>query len=383
MDESRTLSEQPLVIPAIASAGAAVLHAAASGVHADHVGLGRFFIALAVVQAAVSILGFVRPDRLTGFALVGVNSGAVAGWLLTRLVGISWISGLEIAERPQLADTSAALLASVAVLATAAVLLGRSPTIPNGAVVNAAILAGVLVVPGLADATTGRTVFGVAPPDSEPAHAPGEAPDPQPATVGRPYDPLLPIDLGGTAGVTLQQQAFAENLVASTVRDLPQWSDIGVVEAAGFRSIGDALSGHEHYINFDWIDDNVILDGDFPESLVFEPQPDGSKKLVSAMYMLPSFIDLAEVPDWGGDLMQWHVHRDLCFTDDPVSPQVRGIKPVGSECALPLVDGTEAPMIHVWITPNECGPFAALDGIGGGQVPEGEEVLCDTAHGHG
>jgi hypothetical protein len=39
-------------------------------------------------------------------------------------------------------------------------------------------------------------------------------------------------------------------------------------------------------------------------------------------------------------------------------------------------------MIHVWITSNKCGPFAALEGIGGGTVPEGEEVLCDTAHGH-
>ena len=38
-------------------------------------------------------------------------------------------------------------------------------------------------------------------------------------------------------------------------------------------------------------------------------------------------------------------------------------------------------MIHVWITPTPCGPFAALDGIAGGQVPEGEAVLCDHAHG--
>ena len=38
-------------------------------------------------------------------------------------------------------------------------------------------------------------------------------------------------------------------------------------------------------------------------------------------------------------------------------------------------------MIHVWITPHECGPFAALDGIGGGQVPDGETILCDDAHG--
>ena len=38
-------------------------------------------------------------------------------------------------------------------------------------------------------------------------------------------------------------------------------------------------------------------------------------------------------------------------------------------------------MIHVWIAPNECGPFAALDGIGAGQVAPGETVLCDHVHG--
>jgi len=102
---------------------------------------------------------------------------------------------------------------------------------------------------------------------------------------------------------------------------------------------------------------------------------------VSAMFMLPGGYPLADVPEWGGALMQWHVHGDLCFTDDPDAPQVAGLKPVGTTCQPPLVDFPLAPMIHVWITPTPCGPFAALEGIGGGQVPEGEDVLCDHAHG--
>ena len=126
-----------------------------------------------------------------------------------------------------------------------------------------------------------------------------------------PYDPSLPIDLSGVEGVTPEQQAFAENLVAATVRDLPQRADLDVVEAAGFHSIGDGSTGHEHYIQWDWIDDDVWLDPDHPESLVFEPQRDGSKKLVSVMFMLPSGYPLEDVPDWGGALMQWHVHGDL------------------------------------------------------------------------
>lgn len=651
MSEHQPVVSSPLSVAAIASAGAAVLHATAAGIHAEHTGLARLFIALAVAQAAVAVLGFVRSDRVTGAALVAVNLAAAGGWLLTRLTGVSWIGGLEVAERPQIADTAAVLLAVVAVLAAAAWLTGRSPALPGRTITTAAVLAGVLVIPGLVDATThdhaGHTdhaeqalaegsdatddhsdhddhadAMATDPTDASstdhdddhadhpadhPAtdessdamddhadHADSEAIDPAgvwprpwdptgpidfsgvdgvttdqqaraeqlvvdtmrdlpafadvtavpelgfrsigdastgfehyinagfigddkfldptapeslvyavdgdqrtlvsamfianktpiddptltdfagplmqwhvhlnlcwglddsgtpvvkgtletfggtcpPGTINAggenpmvhvwiaphpcgpfaaleghgagqadaadgartdqcahgtqddhgdtaaaatmPYDPELPIDLGGVEGVTLQQQAFAENLVAATVRDLPQWADLDAVAAAGFKSIGDAITGHEHFIQWDWIDDDVWLDPDYPESLVFEPQPDGSKKLVSAMFMLPPGYPLDEIPDWGGALMQWHVHGDLCFTNSPTAPQVAGIKPVGTPCAPPLVEGTLAPMIHVWIRPHECGPFAALDGIGGGQVPDGEAVLCDRAHG--
>lgn len=195
------------------------------------------------------------------------------------------------------------------------------------------------------------------------------------------YDPAMPIDLSGTPGVTPQEQAFAENLIARTVVELPQWSDPAVAEAAGFHSIGDGATGHEHFIQWDWINDDVVLDPDFPESLVYEPQPDGSRVLVSAMYMLPEDVALVDVPDWGGDLMQWHIHDDLCFRTDAVAPLVAGVTNADGTCTAPLVRLIEAPMIHVWITPTPCGPFAALDGIGAGQIADGETRLCDHDHG--
>lgn len=195
------------------------------------------------------------------------------------------------------------------------------------------------------------------------------------------WDPTLPIDLSGTPGVTPEQQAFAENLVASNLTDLPQWSDPAVAEAAGFSSIGDGATGHEHFINWEWINDDVYLDPDFPESLVYEPQPDGSRKLVSAMYMLPDDMALTDVPDWGGALMQWHIHSDLCFNMSGDAPRVAGLTDAQGECTAPLEKLPEAPMIHVWLTPNPCGPFAALEGVGAGQVQDGEEHLCDEAHG--
>jgi hypothetical protein len=210
------------------------------------------------------------------------------------------------------------------------------------------------------------------------ATTPSSSSDP---TVPTAFDPSKPVDLSGTPGVTSEQQAFAEDLVSRTLRDLPQWSDPTVAEAAGFHSIGDAGTGHEHYVQWTWINDDVALDPNHPESLVYEPQPDGSKKLVSAMYMLPTSTTLDAVPDWGGALMQWHVHDNLCYDDDPVAPQVRGLTRADGTCRPPLVKHDQAPMIHVWITPNECGPFAALEGIGAGTIKPGEQRLCDHVHG--
>jgi hypothetical protein len=201
--------------------------------------------------------------------------------------------------------------------------------------------------------------------------------------VAVPFDPALPIDLSGTPGVTPQQQAFAENLIANTLTDLPQWADPEVAEAAGFRSIRDGATGHEHFINWDWINDDVFLDPDYPESLVYEPQPDGTRKLVSAMYMLPDSYTLDDVPDWGGALMQWHIHGNLCFVTSGDAPHVGGLTDANGECTAPLEKLGQSPMIHVWLTPTPCGPFAALEGVGAGQVAEGEEHMCDHAHGSG
>jgi hypothetical protein len=202
-----------------------------------------------------------------------------------------------------------------------------------------------------------------------------------PAAVAKPYDPSLPIDLSGTPGVTPQQQAAAENLIAVTLVELPQWSDYRVAEAAGFQSIGDSATGHEHFVQWDWIEDDVILDPNHPESLVYEPQPDGTKKLVSAMYMTASTVALEDVPDIGGALMQWHIHNNLCYSGWPEHPRVAGVTSPNGGCPNGLVNPPPAPMIHVWIVPQECGPFAALEGVGAGQIEPGAERLCDTAHG--
>ena len=616
-----------LAVAGLASLGAGAIHAAASGIHAEHPQLARLFIMCAILQILAGLAALLRGSRPIAAAVVAVNSVAVAGWMLTRLIGIAWIDGLETREAPQFADSVCAVLGAIAIGAALASLLVDSGVlqpirlaVPGVAVfaltVPAMLLGGTHVhshdesasaaghsheSESLANDATGTTVhqhagdttsavgsttettvhqhgttsdpsavptvasnwprpwdptqpidlagvdgvtaeqqarattliqeslvdlprwadtatavadgyFSIGDADTGSEHyikpslllddvlldptqpeslvytvdgdkrilagamfiasarptddptltdwagplmqwhnhgnlcwengqvagvvdangqcaagsnsggdfpmvhvwvtphpcgvfaalegvGAGQAavPDDQrldmcdvshdhttPAASAAPvpYDPTKPIDLGGVDGVTLAQQAAAENLVAINLIRLPQWADYRDAEKAGFHSIGDGLTGFEHFVNWDWIDDDITLNPDFPESLVYQPQPDGSRTLLSAMFMLPSDVPLADVPNIGGALMQWHIHDNLCFTvgDAPVLADIIASNGV---CPQGLANFPASPMIHVWITPHPCGPFAALEGVGAGQVAVGEEKLCDHAHGSG
>jgi hypothetical protein len=199
--------------------------------------------------------------------------------------------------------------------------------------------------------------------------------------AAKPYDPKKPIDLGGVPGVSPKQQADAENLLAASLVDLPHWADPAVADAEGWHSIGDSVTGYEHYVNTALMHDGRTLDSDYPESLVYEVnRGTGGRKLVAAMYIAEPGTTLQNTPKVGGNLMQWHIHNNLCFT--PTSPaRVAGLTDSQGNCNAPLVQGDQSPMVHVWITSHPCGPFAALEGIAGGQIKEGETVLCDAAHG--
>ena len=82
-------------------------------------------------------------------------------------------------------------------------------------------------------------------------------------------------------------------------------------------------------------------------------------------------IDDPELVDFGGPLMQWHVHQNLCWgLDENGQPEVMAVlaRP-GDTCPAGTVNaGGDNPMVHVWIAPHECGPFAALEGHGAGQA---------------
>ena len=349
-----------LALSGLMSIGAGAVHAAAAGAHGDHRAAVLVFTALAVAQVVWGAVALSRRGRAVAAlgALLGI--GAVAGWVMAKTVGLPF-DGLDAVEPVQLADGSAAALAllsagtaALAVRRTAAGL--RLPLWSLATAVVVAAAAGTV-------ATSGHEHAGH---DAATAHV-----------HAVPYDPARPIDLGGTPGVTPAQQAAAEQLVVLTLARLPQWADPAVAERAGFRSIGDGFTGTEHLINTRFLTDDVTLDPDRPESLVYDTTG-GGRKLVAAMYMLKPGTSLSDVPDIGGKLIQWHIHDNLCFTPSGV---VRGITNAAGACPAGLVKPLPAPMVHVWITKNPCGPFAALEGIGGGRIADGQTRLCDHQHG--
>jgi hypothetical protein len=379
-----------LAVAAVASIGAGAIHAAATGHHGEHRQAVIAFSAVAAVQIGWGVLALLRSNRVLVALGALVNAAAIAAWVMSRTDGISFIDGLEAKEDVAFPDALAAGLAAVAVLgAIASLTLFRKPTtstLGRATMGIAAIVTAIVAVPAMVEAAEGHGGAGHAGTAGMDHHGGGAAAGHDAAgghdasaAVAKPYDPTKPIDLSGTPGVTPEQQARAENLIAITLLRLPKYSDYRVAEADGFNSIGDGATGHEHFINTAYFNDEHILNPDYPESLVYEPQPDGSRKLVSVMFMLNSGDTLADVPDVGGKLMQWHIHDNLCF--DPATQRVAGLREPGGPCTGGLVAGGETPMIHVWIEKNPCGPFASLEGIGAGSVAPGETRLCDHAHG--
>ena len=110
---------RPAAIPAIAGIGAGAIHAAAAGAHADHVLLSHAFVVLAMAQLCTGIALLTHPGRRSAKAVIFVNAAAIVGWIVSRVVGVWFISGLEVAEPAEFADTVCAALGALGALASA------------------------------------------------------------------------------------------------------------------------------------------------------------------------------------------------------------------------------------------------------------------------
>lgn len=371
---------------AILSLGAGFLHAAVIDGHRGHGIASQLFTAAAIFQVAWAALVLVRPTRLV--VVVGAlgNLAIAVGWVLSRTTGISFLSGFEDVEEVGFTDAVTTALEVALVLGAAILVVAggrwRSPArwLRPASVGIVGVAVALVGVPAVASAGShGGAAAGTGAAAGHHGGAPQSAAGGGGAGHHAAADPST---------ATPEQRAAADALLADTRAGLWQWTDDKKVYDAGFRSINDGATGYEHLVNWDWINDDAVLDPDKPESLVYRVADDGKKYLEAAMYMAPAGTPDAEVPDVGGPITQWHIHNDLCYS--PVrmvdgAPQrvVVGLTSGPGQCSRGEYLSPQAPMLHVWTVERECGPFASLEGIGAGQkITEQQDPNAPTACQH-
>ena len=183
-----------------------------------------------------------------------VNIAAVGGVGAHPHVGISWVQGLEDSEPPQFADTVCAALGAIALVSGRVVLRAAHDRRPVGLVAPGALVGVVSVAAMLTGAThvhshedgTAAEAAGAHPRRGRATRRRrGARPRRRDATPprhdhgsDRPVDVAAAVGPGradrllGVPGVTAEQQARAEALVASTLADLPQFADVTTIGAA-------------------------------------------------------------------------------------------------------------------------------------------------------
>ncbi|HEX5995766.1 MAG TPA: hypothetical protein VFY84_11545 [Jiangellales bacterium] len=317
---SRGAGPNLLALASIASMGAGAIHATAAGAHSEHRAAVVAFVMLAVAQLGWGAWALNRRGPLVSLLGAAINVTAFGGWVQAKTGGIRFIAGLDSRESVQFSDLAAATLALVAIAGALATLASRgtSASRAHPALTGAAAVTTLaLVIPGMV--ATGNH-----------SHAGGH--DHAVVSLPVPYTATLPVDLGGVPGIPEEEVAEAEALVTETLQKLPQFADVSGIVAMGYRTIGDAESGYEHFVNWRLITDGRVLDADYPESLVFQIDPrTGEKILSAAMFIANPGDTLDTVPDVGGALVQWHVHDDLCYAGEPNAWRVADVIEPGEE----------------------------------------------------
>lgn len=384
-----------VTVAAAGSAAAGLVHATAAGTHSGDRQLVVLFALTAVAQLAWGAVAIVRPTRAVLMAGVALNGAAVLAWVLSRSFGLPVIDSLSQPEEVGAQDLIAAVLGGLAafgaLLAVVNPVRRAANTIP-AFLAGAAVFA--LAVPAMAvehthgashahshgeeTAEDGGDARGHGDGErngGEQAHDHGSADGTGEETGEAGTGPIISLD---DPRVTPEQQAAAQNLIDTTTAAMAQFTDKSSVEAAGYSSIGDGRTGFEHFVNFGYLTDGINLDPTRVESIVFQADADGTRQIVSAMYILGIGQTMADVPDIAGELTAWHDHQDLCWDGNG---RVVGLfrngrcRPAGTLLATP-------PMLHVWMVENECGPFAGIEGHGGGcashdDAEDGEQAAGD------
>jgi hypothetical protein len=161
---------------------------------------------------------------------------------------------------------------------------------------------------------------------------------------------------------TLEQQEAADQLIERGERAVEKlgWEDFEKASADGFTLLTNDRGGH--YYNLEYVTDDIVLDPERPEFLMYYGTPQGMR-LVGFMFYVAELMDRG--PQIGGPLTVWHYHlfvKAVCRL---------GLRKRGREqdllrlaeadergrCALgvPVQRGPE--MLHVWLIDHPLGRF--------------------------
>ncbi|MFZ4584300.1 MAG: hypothetical protein ACOYNI_03650 [Acidimicrobiia bacterium] len=346
----------PLVVVAAAASGAAgLVHGAAAGTHQGDTTLVRLFAFAALVQIAWAVWAVARPSRSVMFWGAAINAAMVLAWAASRTFGLPLVDALSEVEPVGTQDLLCAVLGAGAALFAGAAALGLR--LPRWS----------FMMPVALLSVTALAFFGaVAPHQHSHSHDHAHS-DAAAASDGHTHshgsamstDPIVSIS---DPRLTATQRAAAQKLLDESRAALRKFPDQSSIEAAGYRSIGDSVTGFEHFVNPQYLVNADELDPNQIESIVMQVNPDGTKTTASAMYILARGKTMADVPEIAGSLTTFHDHQNLCW--DPSGLRVVGVVNASGQCSRGVFRPT-APMLHVWATDTPCGPFSGIEGHGG------------------
>ena len=341
--------------------GAGLAHVGAAVDHADHGTAVALFVLAAVAQVVLGAAVLRRPTPRVLLGALAVDAAAALAWAVSRSAGLPPTLGLAGREAVGTADVVTTLAEVVAV--GAAVLACRAPAVGRRRLSPVLVLAAVPALVGMAFPSTHHHVAGEV--AAGHGHA-GDAGDHAPASR-LAADPVFSgADTSHASEAELQA---AKRLIDSTRAAVAaRFPDQAALLAAGYRSIGDGLvTPFDHFIKPEYLQDGRELDPERVESIVLERTPAGWR-VASAMYILEAGKTMADVPDVAGELTAWHDHQNLCW--DRSGLRLAGLY-LNGRCVPGGTLRATPPMLHVWLADHACGPFAGIEGHGGG-----------CAHGH-
>jgi hypothetical protein len=193
----------------------------------------------------------------------------------------------------------------------------------------------------------------------------------EPSEAEAQIDHDMSQPMGEGAHMTLtptRTPTSADSIRAAALADTLRWAiakyvDVRVAEADGFRRFAPRIKQQPvlHYTRFSWaVESRFAFDPAKPTSLLYRQEPDGSLRLIGAMYTAPGGASLDEldrrVPL---SIAHWHLHTNLCvpalgqrarWTERRNGMLVFGPQsPIATRAACDAVGGRFLPHLFGWM----------------------------------